>query len=131
MGKGVARLLSACVVSFAIFASGVAPAAAVTVPAPNGDMPTFIPGTPFPPSGEADTLGIMETAFVDDITAGDTPISVAQAGASRASAFEKLKNFRVGTQAFNSTWAPLGPSPIGQIQRTTGALTTESGRIGA
>lgn len=132
MGKGVARFLSACVVSFAIFASGVGPAAAVTVPAPSGDRAVLVPGTQVPNTSDDGSVQAMrETAYIDGITAGDTQLSVEQAGASRASAFDKLKNFRVGTQTFNSTWAPLGPSPIGQIQRTTGALTAESGRIGA
>ncbi|HSS60907.1 MAG TPA: hypothetical protein VLK30_05565 [Candidatus Limnocylindrales bacterium] len=131
MGKRVGRVLAAALLCFAMFAGGAGSAAAVTVPTPVGDRPVFIPGTQIPPSAESDTAGLQESAFIDDITAGDTPISVQQAGASRSSAFDKLKNFKVGTQTFNSSWAPLGPNPIGQIQRTTGALTAESGRIGA
>src|SRR5438477_133981 len=133
MRKGVGRLFSALVLSFSIIALGTVPGTAVTVPAPHGDNPVYIPGTPYPASSEEDAarLAALDSAFIDDITAGDTPLSVESAAASRSNAAGKAKTFPVGTNTFNSTWAPLGPSPIGQVQRTTGALTAESGRIGA
>ena len=133
MRKGVGRLFSVLVLSFSIIALGTVPGTAVTVPAPHGDNPVYIPGTPYPESSEDDAarLAALDSAFIDDVTAGDTPLSVESAAASRSSAAGKAKTFPVGTNTFNSTWAPLGPSPIGQVQRTTGALTAESGRIGA
>ncbi|HEY0829908.1 MAG TPA: hypothetical protein VGE99_02120 [Candidatus Dormibacteraeota bacterium] len=139
MGKRGLGALSAVVVSLAmIFATGGS-ALAVRVPSPVGDAPVMIPRTPFPDtSDDGSLLATLETAFIDGVTAGDSPISVEQAGQHRSDAAAKALSILSGEQGrppaggtFISPWAPLGPSPIGQIQRTTGALTAESGRIGA
>ena len=81
MRKGVGRLFSVLVLSFSIIALGTVPGTAVTVPAPNGDNPVYIPGTPYPASSEEDAarLAALDSAFIDDITAGDTPLSVESA----------------------------------------------------
>src|SRR2546423_9016398 len=132
MGKNAARALSALILCFAMFAAGAGPGAAVTVPSPVGDRPVLVPGTPYPDTNDDGSLAASaESAFIDDVTAGDTPLSVEQASLHRSQAAGKVKAINTGAATFNGAWAPLGPGPIGQLQRTTGALTAESGRIGA
>ncbi|TMC53219.1 MAG: DUF11 domain-containing protein [Chloroflexi bacterium] len=138
MGKRLGRLLSAVVLSVAMFAGGAGSGGAVFVPPPAGDAPVFIPGTPYPDTGQDD--GAKLIAVSDDYilarTAGDTQLSVEQAGAQRSTASGTASSIKVGPKpgagaSFASAWAPLGPSPIIQSQRTDGALAAVSGRIGA
>src|SRR5438045_5792025 len=100
MRKGVGRLFSALVLSFSIIALGTVPGTAVTVPAPHGDNPVYIPGTPYPESSEDDAarLAALDSAFIDDVTAGDTQLSVESAAASRYRAEGKAKTVHVGTR---------------------------------
>src|SRR3989440_7644034 len=88
MRKGVGRLFSVLVLSFSIIALGTVPGTAVTVPAPHGDNPVYIPGTPYPASSEEDDarLAALDSAFIDEVTAGDTPPRGAAAGARRSTA---------------------------------------------
>ncbi len=140
MGKRGLRGLSAFVVSIAMVAAATATGMAVTVPSPVGDAPVFIPGTEFPDTGQDDaaTLIQLNDDFILSRTAGDTPLSVEQAGqqrsqgASKAAAIKKAgTGGSGGTVTFSSPWAPIGPSPIIQIQRSDGAVAAVSGRIGA
>src|SRR2546421_9416006 len=100
MRKGVGRLFSAFVLSFSIFALGTVPGTAVTVPAPSGDNPVYIPGTPYPASSEEDAarLAALDSAFIDDITAGDHPPLREAAPAPRSTAGGTAKTTPVVTQ---------------------------------
>ena len=140
MGKRGLRGLSAFVVSIAMVAAATATGMAVTVPSPVGDAPVFIPGTEFPDTGQDDaaTLIQLNDDFILSRTAGDTPLSVEQAGQQRSQGASKAASIKKagtggsgGTVTFSSPWAPIGPSPIIQIQRSDGAVAAVSGRIGA
>jgi uncharacterized repeat protein (TIGR01451 family) len=134
------RVLSAVVLSLATVWAAGGPAAAVTVPAPVGDAPVFIPGTEYPDTGRDDGSNLL--AVNDDYilsrTAGDNQLSVETAAASRAAGADRAGQIRKGLQGsasatapFNSAWAAIGPSPIIQVQRSDGALADVAGRIGA
>jgi uncharacterized repeat protein (TIGR01451 family) len=140
MGKRMGRLLSAAVLLIAMFGASASPGAAVAVPAPVGDAPVLVPGTPFPDTGQDDAATLI--AVTDDYilgrTAGDSPLSVDQAGQQRSKSAEKADGIEQGSEGlppenspFNAAWTAAGPSPIGQIQRTDGAIAAVGGRIGA
>ena len=137
MGKGLARLSTALVLSLALFAAGIGPAAATPPqPPPIGDQPTLRPGTEIPDSGTDENFILLrDEAFIAGRTAGDNPLTPEQAGDRHGQAAgdaEAVKAHRPsGVVTFNGAWAGLGPNPIAQIQRSDGALTAESGRIGA
>jgi uncharacterized repeat protein (TIGR01451 family) len=139
MGKGVLRWVSASILSVAIFAAGVGPGMATVVPGPSGDAPVMIPGTPYPELDDETEARLLalDQAFITRRTAGDTKLSAEQAGADRskaanvAEAISKAPKAASGPITFNNAWTSIGPAPIGQIQRSDGALTAESGRIGA
>jgi uncharacterized repeat protein (TIGR01451 family) len=141
MGKGALRWFSASVLSLAIVAAGVGPGLATAVlPGPTGDGAVLAPGTVYPELND-DTearLIALDNAFITRRTAGDTQLSVEQAGEKRAQAaadaeaISKRPKTSNGTPiTFNAPWTAQGPSPILQIQRSDFALTAESGRIGA
>src|SRR5256885_8130673 len=113
MRKGVGRLFSVLVLSFSIIALGTVPGTAVTVPAPNGDNPVYIPGTPYPASSEEDAarLAALDSAFIDDITAGDTPLSVESAAASRSNAAGQGQKVPAGAKTVHSPRGPPPPHP--------------------
>src|SRR5256885_3806265 len=111
MRKGVGRLFSVLVLSFSIIALGTVPGTAVTVPAPNGDNPVYIPGTPYPASSEEDAarLAALDSAFIDEITAADTTSKPQpSAGSPRSSAGGGRKLPRRHHNS-TSTHAPRGP----------------------
>jgi len=140
MGKRGLRALSAVVVSLAMIGAAGGSGMAVTVPSPVGDAPVFIPGTPFPDTGQDDAAKLIAVNddFILSRTAGDNPLSVEQAGRQRSNGASKADGIKkgkeglpTGSATFNSQWAPIGPNPIIQIQRSDGALAAVSGRIGA
>ena len=138
MGKGVVRWFSAFVLTVAMFAASVGPGFATKVPAPNGDAPVLIPGTPYPELDDETEARLLalDQMFITRRTAGDTRLSVEQAGEQRAKGAGEADEIKkapkpTGPITFNTAWTSIGPSPIGQIQRSSGALTAESGRIGA
>lgn len=138
MGKGALRWFSASVLTISIFAAGVAPGFAVSVqPTGPGNSPSIVPGT-LPPDLNDETearLLMLDQAFIAGRTAGDTQLSVEQAGALRAAAADAAKGLKnapaAGPTTFNGAWSALGPNPIVQSQRSDGSFTAESGRVGA
>lgn len=141
MGKRGWRVLSALALALNVLWAGASPAGAVTVPAPPGpDAAVQIPGTPYPDTGQDD--GALLTAINDDYiltrTAGDSQLSVETAASARSDSADKANQIRNGlngnaaaTASFNGPWAPIGPNPIIQVQRSDGALADVSGRVGA
>jgi len=139
MGKGVVRWLGAFVLTVSIFAAGVAPGLAYPAvpPAGDGETPTLRPGAQ--PLEQDDELEAMllarDQAFIAGRLAGDTQLSVEQAGALRAAAHDaaqQLKNAPTpGPTTFNNGWTAVGPNPIVQNGRSDGAFEAMSGRIGA
>ena len=141
MGKGALRWFSASVLGLAMVAASIGPGyATAAVPSPTGDGAFLIPGTPYPELND-DTearLIALDNAFTTRRTAGDTQLSVEQAGEQRAQAatdaeaISKTPKTSNGAPiTFNAPWTAQGPSPILQFQRSDFALTAESGRIGA
>ncbi len=138
MGKGVLRWLSASVVSVAIFAAGVGPGFAVGVqPAGGGDTPTLVPGAqPLEQNDDLEAqLLLQDQAFIASRTAGDSQLTVEQAGALRAAAADAAKGLKntpaAGPTTFSGAWSAIGPNPIVQVQRSDGAQAAVSGRVGA
>jgi uncharacterized repeat protein (TIGR01451 family) len=140
MHKGVMRWLSAAVVSVAILVVSVGPGVAMWAKPPGGgDNPTLRPGTqPLDDGGEelASRLLLLDQAFVARRTAGDSQLSVEDAGQKRsqaavdADAIKKASKTSTGPITFNAPWSGIGPNPIVQYQRS-GAPAAMSGRIGA
>jgi uncharacterized repeat protein (TIGR01451 family) len=93
--------------------------------------------------GQEEQLLEQDLAFVTRRTAGDKPLDISEVGKLRHQAVNArniaAKNAKLlgkeqiasGVQTFNSPWTALGPNPIVQAQRSDGANTAESGRIGA
>lgn len=126
-----------------IIAGGVAVAAALAVGgagpvSTDGDTPVLQAGTP--------PLSLVENeeyrtesdlAFVSRRIAGEFPLDLQQAGALRAEAARAAARLRkegiptAGPSTFTGAWRQLGPNPIQQVLRTSGALGNMSGRIGA
>ncbi|HET7338752.1 MAG TPA: hypothetical protein VFK22_04335 [Candidatus Dormibacteraeota bacterium] len=139
MGKRSLRVLSLVALTFAFAAGTSSPALAVTVPMPVGDAPVLIPGTPYPDTGQDETGTLIQVNgdYILSRTAGDNPLTAEQAGQQRAVAVEaaaKIKNSppgQTGPTTFTGPWNASGPSPIGQIQRSDGALMPVAGRVGA
>jgi uncharacterized repeat protein (TIGR01451 family) len=138
MAKGVMRWLSALVLTVAIFAAGVGPGLAYPAqPAGDGDTPTLRPGAqPLEQDDELEAqLLLRDQAFIAGRTAGDSPLSVEQAGALRAAAANAAKQLKSapppGPTTFSGTWSAMGPNPIVQIARSDNTAMAVSGRIGA
>ena len=140
MGKRLGRACSALVLLVAMLGAGAGSGSAFTVPGTPGDAPVLKPGAQLPDTG-SDGEGVSFTYEQDYIlsrTAGDSPISVQQAGTERSKGADKATGIVNGNEGrpagkvtFNAAWTASGPSPIGQVQRTDGALAAVSGRIGA
>ena len=139
MGRRTARTVVALLGAVAMVGAVGGPATAVTVQPPSGDAPVVIPGTPYPDTGqdESGILTLVDGDYILSRTAGDDPLTAEQAGQQRAvsaGTAAKIKNSapgHTGPTTFTGAWTSSGPSPIGQIQRSDGALMPVSGRIGA
>ncbi|HEV8596213.1 MAG TPA: hypothetical protein VGR23_00715 [Candidatus Dormibacteraeota bacterium] len=141
MGKRRLRALSALIASFALFTSGIAPgvAQAPQPPSPGGDTPSMRAGAVNPEEllneEDEDRLILLDQQFIAGRTAGDVPLSVAQAAALRSAAANKAKLEKnpppPGPTTFDTSWSAMGPNPIVQSQRSDGSFTAMSGRIGA
>src|SRR5206468_6703345 len=87
------------------------------------------------PDEELRSIAFAQDAFFTSRRiAGDTPLSVEQAGKLRAAAAERTRQIRaaaVGAPTPFAPWHPAGPNPIVQIGRTSGGAEAVSGRIGA
>ena len=79
-------------------------------------------------------LFAQDAFFQSRRTAGDTPLSLEEAGQLRSDAAERTNQLRaehlVKPPPFGP-WTPAGPNPIVQIGRTSGGAEAVSGRIGA
>src|SRR5207302_6143714 len=138
MGKRGFRALCAVLVSLVFAVAGVGPGVAQAPPPPgDGDTPTLSPGAQIPePDDETEArLLLLDQQFISTRTAGDVPLSVDQATALRKAAADQAKGLKnapaAGPTTFAGSWSALGPNPIVQNQRSNGANTAESGRIGA
>src|SRR6266508_860980 len=141
MGKRRLRALSALIASFALFTSGIAPgvAQAPQPPSPGGDTPSMRTGAVNPEEllneENENRLLLLDQQFIAGRTAGDVPLSVAQAAALRSAAANKAKLEKnpppPGPTTFDTSWSAMGPNPIVQSQRSDGSFTAMSGRIGA
>src|SRR6185437_8254949 len=80
-------------------------------------------------------LLLLDQAYITARTAGESPLTVQQAGALRAAAANQAKLLKnappAGPSTFVGSWTGLGPDPIVQIARSDNAQITVSGRIGA
>ena len=138
MGKRGWRALSALLVTLALAVGAAGPIGAQAPNAPpSEDTPALAPGTQIPDQNdnlEAQLLA-QDQAFISLRLAGATPLSVDQAVALRKAAADQaalLKNPPApGPTTFANAWTALGPNPIAQVQRSDGAFSAESGRIGA
>jgi uncharacterized repeat protein (TIGR01451 family) len=79
-------------------------------------------------------LFARDAYFTSRRIAGDTPLTVGDAGRFRSDADRVGKDLRhdhsITPPPFGA-WAPVGPNPIVQIGRTSGGAEAVSGRIGA
>jgi uncharacterized repeat protein (TIGR01451 family) len=141
MGKGALRWLSASVLSFAIVAAGVGPGLAVGFPQPagGGDTPLLRPGAQSPENQLSDDaearLLALDQAYIASKTAGDNQLSIELAGALRSAAADAAKALKhappPGPSTFTGAWTGVGPDPLDGVTRSSGVLSTLSGRIGA
>src|SRR5919206_565235 len=111
---------------------------ALGVTGSGSSSPKLLPGTTYPVLDEEAEGELFEQdqAFVAGRTAGDDPLDIAHAGQLRAKAAHDAKQLGKGAPpsgpaTFSGAWAPTGPSPTGQYQRSDFALKAVSGRIGA
>jgi len=101
------------------------------------DIPILRPGAePLEQDDEEEArLLLLDQAFIASRTAGDNQLSVQEAGALRAAAANAAKQLKsappAGPTTFNSPWEAIGPDPLSQSARSSGALKNVSGRIGA
>ena len=109
-------------------------------PPGGGDTPILRPGAVSLEGQLNDQLEaqllLLDEQFVAGRTAGDTKLSIEQAGSLRKLAAEQAKTLRTallpaGPTTFNGAWSPIGPNPIQQVARSDNKLTPVSGRIGA
>ncbi|MFL5982280.1 MAG: hypothetical protein ACJ74R_11280, partial [Gaiellaceae bacterium] len=139
MPKGVLRWLSAV----AVVAAGVIGVATFAIAgsgpvSTDGDTPVLQGGIPpLPDVGDEEYRDQSDLAFISRRTAGNIPLDLQQAGALRAEAARTAARLRkegiptAGPSTFTGTWRNLGPNPIQQVLRTSGAIGNMSGRIGA
>jgi len=104
----------------------------------DGDTPTLAGGAqPLELDEDAEEhLLQLDLAFTSRRTAGDTPLSISQAGELRGEAAKAAKKLRKehipsGPTTFGGVWKQIGPNPIVQVTRASGTFTAMSGRIGA
>lgn len=136
MGKAWWRLVSAVVVACSMVFAGATPGAARgIVPGSGGDEPILRQGVDSlaPENEDAARLLALDDAFVAAHTAGDTPLSIDQAGELRSTAADAKKKITPAPAGsrFKSPWTGLGPNPIRQFAGSSGTLQARSGRIGA
>src|SRR5438552_5895678 len=136
MVKRTLRALSAVALVIAMLGGAAAPGAARgIVPGPGGDAPILRHGVESiaPEDEDLEQLLARDAAFIDGRTAGDSPLSVAQAGKLRGDAAKATKDVAASPtgSSFASAWTGLGPNPTLQVAGSTGTLQARSGRIGA
>ena len=138
MGKHGLRALSALIASFALVAGAAGQGIANTpLPPGNEDTGAAVPARSLPDQNDEleARLLLLDQQFISTRTAGDVPLSVDQATALRKAAADQAKGLKnapaAGPTTFAGSWSALGPNPIVQNQRSNGANTAESGRIGA
>jgi len=141
MGKHRWRALSAIFGTVAVLGAAAGPGFADTQPGAGStageDTATLNPGTVIP--GQNDELEsqllLRDQAFISGRLAGSAPLSVDQAVALRKAAADQAKLLKnpppTGPTTFTADWAPLGPNPIVQVQRSNNTFAAQSGRIGA
>ena len=103
MGKSGLRALSAFVLIIAMVGGAAVPGAARgIVPGPGGDAPILRHGVESiaPEDEDLEQLLARDAAFIDGRTAGDNPLSVAQAGKLRGDA-AKAPLCQHGTRSFH------------------------------
>ena len=135
---GSARGWVALTMFAAVFAATSALAVAGST-ALDADAPTYNGGKPLQQDEEAEEeLLQLDLAFTSSRTAGDTPITLGQAGELRGKAAKAAKKLRKeqipsGPTTFGGAWTQIGPNPIVQGLRSPGAqrFGAMSGRIGA
>ncbi len=137
MVKRSLRALSAIVLLVAMVGGATLPGAArgIVPGGQGGDAPVLRNGVePIAPEDEdLQQLLARDAAFIDARTAGDSPLSVAQAGKLRGDAAKATKDVAASPtgSSFASAWTGLGPNPTLQVAGSTGTLQARSGRIGA
>ena len=137
MLRGVRRALCAVVVVAGLVAFGsTGPAYGAFDWGP--DMPHLRPGAHPPDLDEEAEQRLLELdfEFIANRTAGDTRLGVERAGALRSRAADERHRLRrtrrpSGPSTFTGAWNGLGPSPIGEIARSSLSLAPMNGRIGA
>jgi uncharacterized repeat protein (TIGR01451 family) len=137
-GSGGRRWLVLGVLTALLLGLLAGAALAVTGAGSSAKQPKLLPGTSYPAIDEEAEHQLFEQdrAFVAGRTAGDNPLDVAHAGQLRAKAAHDAKTLGKtappsGPATFSGAWAPTGPEPTAQIQRSDFALNAVSGRIGA
>src|SRR5262249_45756570 len=132
MARRGVRVLSALALVVAMFAGATLPGASHGIaPGATGDDPILRAGVESiaPEEDAAEQLRARDLDFTDGRTAGDNPLSVAQAGKLRGSAAAAPKLLSSSGSSFSGSWTALGPNPT--QQNANGALVPRSGRIGA
>ncbi len=125
-----------------VLAGGVAIAATFAVGGPghvvtDGDTPVVQGGLqPLSLAENEEYRNLSDLAFTSRRLAGDVPLDLTDAGDFRAEAAKEAKKLRKhgiipGPPTFTGAWSQVGPNPISQQLRTSGALGSMSGRIGA
>jgi uncharacterized repeat protein (TIGR01451 family) len=137
MLRGVWR--KACVaVLVGLFAFGAAGPAFGNVFDWGPDVPLLRPGAHPPNFDEAAEQRLLEfdREFIANRTAGDDRLQVQHAGSLRSrAAFDRrhLSHTRppAGPATFTGAWTGLGPSPIGEVARSSLSIIPMNGRIAA
>src|SRR6266851_4778438 len=135
------RALSAIFATVAVLVAAAGPGFADTQPGAGStageDTATLNPGTVVPDQNDEleSQLLLRDQAFISGRLAGSAPLSVDQAVALRKAAADQAKLLKnpppAGPPTFTADWAPLGPNPIVQVQRSNNTFAAQSGRIGA
>ena len=106
----------------------------------DGDTPVLLPGTkPLEQEDQESTEFLLkrDDAFITRRTAGSSPISIADAAKDLRVAQRAAQQLRKATlppaapPTFTGAWANIGPNPIVQITRGSGAFYAVSGRVSA
>ena len=103
-----------------------------------GDTPRLRPGA-HPPNLDEEAeerLLELDKEFIANRTAGDQRLEVQHAGSLRSRAARERHGMGhtkppSGPATFNGAWTALGPSPMGEVTRSSGSLIPMNGRIGA
>lgn len=141
MEKRGLRALTSLLVAAAIAAAAAGPGfAQVPVPPAGGDNPLIKAGLVSPENQLDDqtegALLALDRQFADNVTAGDSPIGIEQAGLLRSQAVNAARQLAhnappPGPTTFSSAWTSIGPAPIEQIARSDGKAIFVAGRTGA